>query len=102
MGLDLVYGALSHDTRRRMVRQLSIAPSRVSELAIPFPVSLAAVSKHVAVLEAAGLIDRRVTGREHVLHLRADPLEAAAGWLEAYRPFWEERIDALERELRRR
>ncbi len=68
----------------------------VGELANRFPISFNGVSKHVKVLERAGLVERRVRGREHRLRLRAEPLREAARWLEHYREFWETRLDALE------
>lgn len=74
---------------------------RVTEVAKPFDVSLAAVSKHVSVLESAGLISRSVRGRDHLISLHAQPLVEARGWLDTYRQFWEGRLDALEAELRR-
>jgi DNA-binding transcriptional ArsR family regulator len=68
----------------------------VTRLAEPFDISLAAVSKHIQVLEGAGLVRREVLGREHHLLLDPRPLGDASGWLESYREFWEGRLDALE------
>lgn len=73
---------------------------RVTDVARPFPVSLAAVSKHVSVLESAGLVTRSVVGRDHMLSLEPTPLVAAGEWIDIYRDFWEERLDALESHLR--
>jgi DNA-binding transcriptional ArsR family regulator len=70
-------------------------------LASAFSVSLPAVSKHIHVLEAAGLVDRAVRGREHLISLDAEPLAGAAAWLIDYRRFWEQRLDLLERRLRK-
>jgi DNA-binding transcriptional ArsR family regulator len=94
--LDATYGALAHPTRRAALERLRSAPLRVTDLAAPFDVSLAAVSKHIRVLEAAGLVERAVVGRDHVLSLRADPLAPADAWLATYRSFWEDRLDELE------
>ena len=100
--LDRTYGALSHPIRREMLQQLSAAPQRVSDLASPFDISLPGASKHVRVLESAGLIARTVHGRDHVLNLRPENLAPAADWIETYRAFWSGRLDALDAELRRR
>jgi DNA-binding transcriptional ArsR family regulator len=97
--LDRVFAAMSDPTRRTMLAALSGKPSTISELARPFPVSFNAISKHVLVLERAGLIRREVLGREHHLRLEAKPLRDAAAWLEHYREFWEVRLDALERHI---
>ncbi len=98
--LDEAYGALSHEVRRTMLDRLREGDLRVTDLAAPFDVSLAAASKHIRVLEDAGLVRRTVIGREHRLALDATPLRPAADWLETYRAFWEGRLDALERHLR--
>jgi DNA-binding transcriptional ArsR family regulator len=100
VALDAVYGALAHQVRRQLVAEMAPAPARVTDLAAGFPVSLAAVSKHIRVLEAAGLVRREVRGREHFLRLEAAPLAGAAAWLSDYRRFWEERLDLLESRLR--
>jgi DNA-binding transcriptional ArsR family regulator len=98
--LDAVYGALSHDVRRQLLERVAPAPARVTDLADAFPVSLAAVSKHIRVLEEAGLVHREVRGREHLLSLEAEPLAGAAAWLAGYRRFWEERLDLLDAQIR--
>jgi len=97
--LDAAYGALSSDVRRAIVQQLVERERRVTDLARPFDVSLQAVSKHIRVLEAAGLVSRRVDGRTHWLSLNPAPLSAAAEWIATTRAFWERRLDALERVL---
>jgi DNA-binding transcriptional ArsR family regulator len=97
--LDAVYGAVSHPVRRRLLELLAPGPTRVTDLAAPFEISLAAVSKHIRVLEEAGVIRRAVAGREHRLALEAAPLAPAADWLATYRRFWEDRLDALEERL---
>jgi DNA-binding transcriptional ArsR family regulator len=94
--LDLAYGALAHPVRRLMLRRLRDGAARVTELAEPFEMSLAAASKHIGQLERAGLVTRRVVGRDHWIALDPAPLADAAGWLALYRPFWERRLDALE------
>jgi DNA-binding transcriptional ArsR family regulator len=101
-GLDLTYAALSHPVRRDILDRLRVGPATVTGLAEPFDQSLAAVSKHLRVLEEAGLVRRRIAGREHHLSLEALPLGAASTWLETYRDFWEGRMDALEQLLRER
>jgi DNA-binding transcriptional ArsR family regulator len=99
--LDLAYGALAHPLRRAIVADLGTGQRIVTEIAAPHEVSLAAVSKHVRVLEEAGLVERAIAGREHRLTLNPLPLREASGWLESYRGFWEGRLDALDGLLRR-
>lgn len=94
--LDSVFHALADPTRRRMLRNLAARERTVSELAAPFQMSLAAASKHVKVLERAGLVRRAVLGRTHTCRLNAKPLAAAQRWLDFYGRFWGERLDALE------
>ncbi|HYM85293.1 MAG TPA: metalloregulator ArsR/SmtB family transcription factor [Pseudoxanthomonas sp.] len=98
--LDSVFQALSDGTRRRMLRSLSARPHSVGELAAPFQISLAAASKHIKVLERAGLVERRIQGRTHVCQLRAEAMADAERWLQHYRQFWTLRLDALEAALR--
>ncbi len=95
-GLELVFSAVSDPTRRAILQSLSKKPATITEIARPFAVSLNAISKHVMVLERAGLLHREVHGREHLCRLEARPLEDATAWLENYRQFWEVRLDALE------
>jgi len=94
--LDAAYGALASNVRRAIVRSLVEGDRRVTDVARPFDVSLQAISKHIRVLEAAGLVRRRVDGRTHWLSLNPDPLTAASEWIDAARTFWERRFDALE------
>ena len=94
--LNLTFGALSDPSRREMLRLLRRGEMRVTEIAAPFALSLNAVSKHVRALERAGLVRRRVRGREHFIGLAPGALGAAAEFLEDYREFWEGRLDALE------
>jgi len=94
--LDAVFHALADPTRRTMVRTLAEHERTVGELAAPHPISLAAASKHVKVLERAGLVRRTVHGRRHVCRLEPRPLAAASSHLRFYERFWNDRFDALE------
>jgi DNA-binding transcriptional ArsR family regulator len=94
--LDQVYGAIADPTRRAILGILAEGEINVGGLAERFPISLNGVSKHVKVLERAGLVERTVQGREHRLRLNAEPLREASMWLEHYRTFWETRLSALE------
>lgn len=100
--LDKTYAAISHPVRRAVLEQLRDGQARVTDLAVPFPMSLAAVSKHIRVLEDAGLLERAVHGREHRIALNPSPLLPASRWLDSYQSFWEERLDLLEAKLRGR
>ncbi len=93
--LNDVFSAMADPTRRAILARLAEGGLTVSELAGPFEMSLPAVSKHLRVLESAGLIGRRVEGRTHHCRLEAAPMKQAADWMEVYRRFWEERLDAL-------
>jgi DNA-binding transcriptional ArsR family regulator len=95
--LDRVFQALSDRTRRALLRRLEAGPAMVTELAEPFRMSLPAVSKHLRVLEAAALIERRIDGRVHRCSLNAAPLAEAERWLGHYRLFWQDRLAALAR-----
>ena len=97
--LDDVFQALSDPTRRAMLQALARKPHTVGELASPFAISLAGASKHIQVLERAGLIRREVQGRVHTCRLDARPLHAGAEWLRHYERFWTLRLDALEQLL---
>ena len=94
--LDQVFSALSDPTRRGILEQLSQGESRVSTLAKPYEVSQPAISKHLRVLERAGLIARTRQGREH--HIRVDPrpIEEARGWMAHYAEFWNAQFDAVD------
>ncbi|WP_269713984.1 ArsR/SmtB family transcription factor [Caulobacter sp. NIBR2454] len=98
--LDTVFHALGDATRRRMLRDLADGERTVSQLAEPFEISLAAVSKHIKALENAGLIRREVRGRTHMCRLDPGPLASAQQWLSFYERFWTERLDVLEQLLR--
>ena len=94
--LDLVYDAIADPTRRAILKILAEGDANVGSLAERFPISLNGVSKHVKVLELAGLVQRTIQGREHRLRLNAEPLRDASLWLEHYRTFWDSRLAALE------
>lgn len=93
--LDAVFAALSDPTRRTILSRLRVGSQRVTEVAEPLPISLAAASKHVKVLERAGLVTRDVRGRDHYIALRPAPLAEAAEWIATHRAFWEARLGAL-------
>jgi DNA-binding transcriptional ArsR family regulator len=95
--LDTVFSAVADPTRRAILARLASGPARVTDVATPFAMSFAAVSKHVRVLERAGLVRRSRHGREHTLKLNAAPLREVARWASGYQRFWEERLDRLER-----
>jgi len=94
--LDRVFHALAHPARRRMLRSLSRGERNLSELAAPLRMSFPAASKHVRVLERARLVRRRVSGREHLCRLHAEPLGEIAAWTEQFREHWEKRFQALD------
>jgi DNA-binding transcriptional ArsR family regulator len=94
--LNKVFGALADPTRRAMLRRLAAGQRNIRDLAAPFDMSFAAASKHVRVLERAGLVRRRIEGRSHVCRIEPKPLAAASEWLRFYETFWTERFDALE------
>jgi DNA-binding transcriptional ArsR family regulator len=93
--LDRTYGALADPTRRAILVALQDGAARVGDLAEPFPVSLAAVSRHIGVLHSAGLIQREVRGREHWVSVRLQALRDAEQWISRQTRFWEQRADAL-------
>ena len=97
--LDRTFGALADPTRRRILAQLAKGEECVTNLARPHAMSLAAVSKHLIVLEKAGLVKRRRDGRVHSLALEAKPMQEAQAWLDRYRKFWEANLDQFEKYL---
>jgi DNA-binding transcriptional ArsR family regulator len=97
--VDEVFAALADPTRRAILERLRQGEASVSELAIPFHVSLSAVAKHVRVLERAGLLSHRKTGRVRRCRIRADRLKLASDWLDTYADFWTARLDALANHL---
>jgi DNA-binding transcriptional ArsR family regulator len=99
--LDRTFAALADPTRRRILAHLARGSKRVTHLARPHNMSLPAVSKHLRVLEQAGLLRRRRYGRVHEMQLDAKPLKQAAQWVEEYRKFWEGSLDRLAEYLER-
>jgi DNA-binding transcriptional ArsR family regulator len=98
--MNSVFHALGDATRRHMLRDLAGGERTVSQLAQPFAISLAAASKHIKVLESAGMIRREVRGRTHLCRLDPGPLASAHEWLSFYERFWTSRLDVLEQLLR--
>lgn len=98
--LDALFHALGDATRRQMLRELARSDLTVGQLAEPFAMSLAAASKHIKVLEGAGLIHREVLGRTHYCRLEPAPLASAHQWLGAYERFWTKRLNVLDQLLR--
>jgi DNA-binding transcriptional ArsR family regulator len=97
--LDAVFSALADPTRRRILQGLRSGSAPVAKLAQPFRMSAPAVSRHLRVLESAGLVHRTKRGRIHEIALAAEPLHTVADWLETYRQHWESSLDALARYL---
>ena len=97
--LDATFAALSDATRRGILARLATGEASVTELAQPYDMSLPAVSKHLRVLESAGLVARSKDGRVHRCRLEAAPMKSAAAWIEHYRQFWETQLDSLQRFL---
>jgi DNA-binding transcriptional ArsR family regulator len=98
--LDRTFAALSDPTRRAILARLAQGDATVTELAAPFAMSLPAISKHLRVLELAGLVERTKDGRVHRLRLAAQPLHEAAAWITHYQHFWEQQLEALADYLR--
>lgn len=94
--LDAVFAALSDPTRRGMLANLAAGERSIGELAAPYAMSFAGAAKHVAVLERAGLVERRKAGRQQLCRVRAEPLREADAWLRQWEQFWIGRLDALE------
>ena len=94
--LDATFHALADPTRRGMLASLALGEKSIGELASPFDMSFAGASKHVKVLEDAGLLERRKIGRTHLVSLKAKPLEEAERWLRKWEKFWTVRLDRLE------
>ena len=95
--LDLTFGALADPTRRAILARLARGEATVGELARPFDISRPAISKHLRVLERAGLVRRTPDGRMSRCQLDASPMRDAAEWVEHYRKFWEGQLDSLSR-----
>ena len=95
--LDQVFMSLADGTRREIVQMLSKGECTMSQLSEPFAMSMAAVSKHVKVLENAGLVKRRIAGRNHFLMLVPEQLAGGLDWISVYRYFWSQRFDELDK-----
>jgi DNA-binding transcriptional ArsR family regulator len=100
MDLDDTLIALADDTRRAILSRLAAGEARVTEVAAPFAISLNSVSKHIRLLERAGLVERRVAGRDHFLTLQRKPFDELTQWMLKTRETWTSRLDALEAALR--
>ena len=100
MDLDDTLIALADDTRRSILRRLAAGEARVTEVAAPFGISLNSVSKHIRILERAGLVSRRIAGRDHFLALEPKPFDELTQWMRETRSFWTSRLDKLEAALR--
>ena len=94
--LDAVFSAMADPTRRAILARLVESEARVTEIAEDFPISLNSTSKHIRVLEGAGLVRRSVRGREHILSLDGAPLAEAAAWIDHYHRFWSDQLASLE------
>ena len=93
--LDPVFRALAHPARRRIVHRLAFGPASVGEVAAPLEMSAPAVSKHLKVLESAGMVTRRIVGRNHHISLVRSSLETAGGWISEVEGFWNGSLDML-------
>ncbi len=91
-----VFTAISHPTRRAILGQLANGPARFLDIAKPFDTALNAVTKHLKLLERAGLIERQRQGREVMISFRAEPLRLVSGWVHEYERFWNQRLDQFE------
>src|SRR5215212_10279859 len=100
MDLDDTLIALADETRRDILKRLAAGDARVTEIAAPFDISLNSVSKHIRILERAGLVRRRVAGRDHFLSLDRAPFDELTEWMLRTREFWSSRLDVLEATLR--
>jgi DNA-binding transcriptional ArsR family regulator len=98
--LDDTLIALADETRRSILRRLAAGEARVTEVAAPFDISLNSVSKHIRLLERAGLVRRRIAGRDHFLALEPRPFDELTQWMQKTREFWSSRLDSLEAALR--
>jgi DNA-binding transcriptional ArsR family regulator len=98
--LSDVLTAISHPTRRAIIEQLANGPARFLDVAKPIDTALNAVTKHLKLLERAGLIERKKQGREVIISFRADPLRKVAGWIDEYERFWNERLDQFEQNFK--
>jgi DNA-binding transcriptional ArsR family regulator len=99
--LSLIFGALADPTRRAILARLADGEATVTDLAAPFPISMPAISRHLKVLQRAGLISRSRSGQHLSSTLQAAPLQEATEWMERYRQFWDASFDRLDAHLRR-
>ena len=99
--LSVIFAALADPTRRAILARLTEGDATVLQLAEPFSISLPAISRHLKVLEQAGLITRSRSAQWRSSSLRAEPLREATAWMETYRRFWDENLDRLEEHLKR-
>jgi len=97
-----VLTAISHPSRRAIIEQLSAGPARFTDIAKPFDTALNSVTKHLKLLERAGLIERRKQGREVFISFRGEPLRQVAGWVHEYERFWNTHLDQFERYFRQK
>jgi DNA-binding transcriptional ArsR family regulator len=93
--LDRTYAALADPTRRALLVALRSGDARITDLAAPLPMTFAGVSRHIGVLESAGLVQRAIRGREHWVSIRPEGLSAAESWIREQTSFWSQRADAL-------
>jgi DNA-binding transcriptional ArsR family regulator len=100
MDLDDTLVALADETRRGILQRLAAGEARVTEVAAPYDISLNSVSKHIRILERAGLVRRRIAGRDHFLSLDPAPMDGVAAWIQRERAAWNVRLDRLEAMLR--
>jgi DNA-binding transcriptional ArsR family regulator len=100
--LDRAYAALADPTRRRLLETLREGDARITDLAAPLPMTFAGVSRHIGVLESAGLVRREIRGREHWLSVQPNGLTMAQEWIDEQTEFWAQRADALAARLRRK
>jgi DNA-binding transcriptional ArsR family regulator len=98
--LSDVLTAISHPSRRAIIGQLAKGPARFTDIAAPFDLALNAVTKHLKLLERAGLISRKKQGREVFISFRGEPLQEVAGWVHEYEQFWNERLDQFQQYFR--
>jgi DNA-binding transcriptional ArsR family regulator len=94
--LNLIFSALSDSTRRAMLIKLADKEHSIADLSAPFDISKSAVTKHIKVLEKAGLLRRTIDGRVHHCRLTVDPLHVASDWMAFYQKFWDSKLDALD------
>jgi DNA-binding transcriptional ArsR family regulator len=95
--LSDVFTAISHPTRRAIIRQLAAGPARFTDIAKSFDTALNSVTKHLKLLERAGLIERKKQGREVFVSFRGEPLRQVAGWVHEYEKFWSTQLDQFEK-----